>query len=204
MRRSLLLTLILSLALSACMPTFLQQAVNPTPVVDVLATATVLGATSDAQTLAVLPTATLVPSETPPPPPATSTKAPTAQPTSTLSADAAANLTGTAAPVLVAFSETPTLGVRYFGTIPPLVPSGRVIMINRSHAEAYVSFQCINQEGTLSILEYPVGRWMERKIPSGNCKYVAWVGGREFVGKISVDTGGQKKMVFFIDRIMIK
>jgi hypothetical protein len=101
-------------------------------------------------------------------------------------------------------SPTPTLGARFFGTRPPLVPSGRLILRNRSHAEAYVSFQCINKEKTLSILEYPVSKWMEVRIPSGKCDYVAWVGGRQFLGKFSLDTGGQKTIIFFIDRILIK
>lgn len=77
-------------------------------------------------------------------------------------------------------------------------------MINRSHAQAYVSFQCTNKEGTLSIMEFPVGRWSEVKITAGKCIYVAWVGGRQFEGSFTLDAGGAKRIVFFLDRVMIK
>jgi hypothetical protein len=205
----LLLAVSLSLALSACMPAFLQQTTNPTPVQNIEATAAAFGATMAAQTLAALPTASLVPSNTPVIVVVTSTSTATSAATATMTgteATAAAGVTGTPPTPSIStanLSGTPTLGVQYYGTIPPLVPSGRVIMVNRSHAQAYVSFQCINQEGTLSILEYPVSRWMEEKIPSGKCKYVAWVGGREFAGSFSLDTGGQRRIVFYIDRVRI-
>jgi hypothetical protein len=182
------------------MPAFLQQAVNPTPTVDAQGTALMLQVTANAQTQEALPSPTLVPTSTGFTGPATNTA--TLPPTWT--GTLAGTATPTASPVPPAASATPTLGVRFFGTRPPLVPSGRMIMMNRSHAEAYVSFQCINKEGTLSILEYPVGRWMEVRIPSGKCKYVAWVGGREFVGSFSLDTGGEKRIVFFKDRVTIK
>jgi hypothetical protein len=206
----LLLALSMSLALSACMPAFLQQTANPTPTVDIAATSAAFEATMIAQTFAALPSPTLFASSTPEVLPATDT--PTGFPTSTeilaASGTAAPSSPGSATSTPVVFTgsatETPTLGVMYFGTIPPLVPSGRIILVNRSHAQAYVSFQCINKEGTLSILEYPVGRWMEEKIPSGKCKYVAWVGGREFIGEFSLATGGQKLMTFYLDRVRIK
>ena len=210
MRRMLLLALSMSLALCACMPAFLQQTTNPTPTIDLAATSAAFDATTIAQTFAALPSPTLFASSTPLVLPVTDTA--TAIPTSadTLAASATivsatpSRATSTHIVFTGIATETPTLGVMYFGTIPPLVPSGRIILVNRSHAQAYVSFQCINKEGTLSILEYPVGRWMEEKIPSGKCKYVAWVGGREFVGEFSLATGGEKLMTFYLDRVRIK
>jgi len=139
----------------------------------------------------------------------TSTPTATVPPTATSLAagTTTAGVSGTLVATIVTVgpaTATPTLHAQFFGTLPPLVPSGRLILRNRSHAEAYVSFQCINRENTLSILEYPVAKWMEVKIPSGKCDYVAWVGGRQFLGKFSLDTGGQKMIIFYLDRILIK
>lgn len=202
MKRLLLLALSLSLALNACMPAFLQQALNPTPAVNAEATSAALNAPTLAQPTQPLPTASPVPSNTPVVVASTSTRVPTLTPGA--SNTPAGTATPSATPVPAVSSATPTLGVRFFGTLPPLVPSGTMVLINRSHAEAYVSFQCTNLEGTLSIAEYPVGRWMEVKISAGKCKYVAWVGGREFSGSFTLDRGGTKRMVFFLDRVMFK
>lgn len=194
MKRSLLLALSLSLALNACMPAFLPQVFNPTPTADAGATA------------AALPSATALPSSTLAVAASTETLPTTPAPTlvPTQSPTLVVTTTPSFTPMPVTPSASPTLGAMFFGTLPPLVPSGRMIMINRSHAEAYVSFQCINKEGTLSILEYPVGRWSEVRIPAGKCKYVAWVGGRQFNGSFSMDTGGEMRIIFFKERVTIK
>lgn len=202
MKRSLLLALILSLALNACMPAFLQQALNPTPTVNAAATSAALEAATSAQALQSQPTASPIPSSTPVVASPTNTTAPTSTRVNTLIPASTPTASFTPAPLTP--SLTPTLGVMFFGTLPPLVPSGRMTMINRSHAQAYVSFQCTNKEGTLSVMEYPVGRWSEVKIAAGKCLYVAWVGGRQFDGSFTLDPGGSKRIVFFKDRVTIK
>ena len=209
MKKSLLLVLGLALALSGCMPAFLQQTVNPTPAPNLEATGVAIGATMAAQTFEALQTSTPAPSNTPVVMQPTSTPTATVPPTATSLAagTTTAGVSGTLVATIVTAgpaTATSTLHAQFFGTLPPLVPSGRLILRNRSHAEAYVSFQCINRENTLSILEYPVAKWMEVKIPSGKCDYVAWVGGRQFLGKFSLDTGGQKMIIFYLDRILIK
>jgi len=207
MKKSLLLAFGLALILSACMPAFLQQAASPTPLPNLEATAAVLSETRAAQTVAAMPTPTLLPSSTPVISSPTSSVLPTARVAVTGTATTQVGISGTLGATIVAANTagaTSTLHAQFFGTLPPLVPSGRLILRNRSHAEAYVSFQCINQEKTLSILEYPVSKWMEVRISSGKCDYVAWVGGRQFLGKFSLDTGGQKMIIFFLDRILIK
>ena len=78
------------------------------------------------------------------------------------------------------------------------------MLSNRSHAQAYISLQCINKEGTLSIMEFPVSKYTEVKVPSGKCDYVAWVGGRQFTGKFTLDTGGQRTITLYKNRIKIK
>jgi hypothetical protein len=208
MKRILPLVLTLSFALAGCMPPFVLGASSPTPGVDVEASVAALIQTGAAQTRQAMPSSTPLPSSTPViaasstrTPVRTSTGLSTATSTMTQHAGTPGN-TSTLPPTPV--SQTATLGAQFFGTRPPLVPSGRLILQNRAHAQVYVSFQCINEEDSLTILEYPVTRWMELKFPSGKCNYVAWVGGREFLGNFALDRGGLKTIIFFIDRIKIK
>ena len=213
MKRIVPLMLTLSFALASCMPPFIQSSASPTPAVDVAASAAAMIQTLAAQTSQAAGTPTLAASATPPIA-ASSTPTPVPTSTATLPATETAsptNVTGTpgtpgSTPTLIAtpVSETATLHAQFFGTRPPLVPSGRMILQNRAHAEVYVSFQCINEEDSLTILEYPVTRWMELKFPSGKCNYVAWVGGRQFLGKFALERGGQRTIIFFRDQIKVK
>ena len=209
MKKLLLVALSLSLILSACMPAFLERTINPSPTVSVVATETAATQAPVAQ-----PTATLAPTSTAKPFP-TSTNSPLPPPTETSTlpptqtGTPATSTPFTPGPGTPTLTSTPvtftaTLGFQSFGTLPPLVPSGKLLLMNKSHAQAYISLQCINKEGTLSIMEFPVGKWTEVKVPSGKCDYVAWVGGREFVGKFSLDTGGQKTITLYKNRIKIK
>lgn len=210
MKKLLLIVLSLSLTLSACMPAFLEQTINPAPSISVETTTTALNTAAAAQSLEAQPTATRtatpVPTSTNSPlPPATETS--TLPPTQTGTPATSTPFTpgpGTPTLTFTPVTFTATLGFQSFGTLPPLVPSGKLLLMNKSHAQAYISLQCINKEGTLSIMEFPVGKWTEVKIPSGKCDYVAWVGGRQFAGKFSLDTGGQRTITLYNNRIKIK
>jgi hypothetical protein len=208
MKKLLPLVLGLSLILSACMPPFLEQTINPAPSATEASSAAIV-----TETQAPQPTATLVPASTatpaptstnsPPPPTETSTLPPT-EAGATATATAFTPGPGTPTLTFTSVTFTATLGFQSFGTLPPLVPSGKILLMNKSHAQAYISLQCINKEGTLSIMEFPVSKWTEVKVPSGKCDYVAWVGGRQFAGKFSLDTGGQRTITLYKNRIKIK
>lgn len=207
MRKLLLLVLGLSLILSACMPAFLEQTVNPAPSA-VAASPTAIPASS---TPVILPSATPLPTHTPQPTSTPLPPTPTASPTAIpLTATATGTVTtatpgpGTPSLTYTPVTYTATLGFQSYGTLPPLVPSGKIMLSNRSHAQAYISLQCINKEGTLSIMEFPVSKYTEVKVPSGKCDYVAWVGGRQFTGKFTLDTGGQRTITLYKNRIKIK
>lgn len=209
MKKLLPVLLSLSLFLSACMPTFLEQAINPAPSATVIVE--IPSAVAASPTQEILPTATLVPTNTATlPPTSTNTPLPPTQTvTSSPTGTPATNTPFTPGPGTPSLTFTPvtftaTLGFQSFGTLPPLVPSGKLLLMNKSHAQAYISLQCINKEGTLSIMEFPVGKWTEVKVPSGKCDYVAWVGGRQFDGKFSLDTGGQRTITLYKNRIKIK
>lgn len=207
MKKLLLPVLGLSLLLNACMPAFLEQTVKPAPSA-VAASPTAVPASS---TPVILPSATPLPTHTPQP---TSTPLPPTPTASLTPVPLTASVTGTVVtatlgPGTPSLTYTPvtytaTLGFQSFGTLPPLVPSGKIMLSNRSHAQAYISLQCINKEGTLSIMEFPVSKYTEVKVPSGKCDYVAWVGGRQFTGKFSLDTGGQRTITLYKNRIKIK
>lgn len=207
MKKLLLPVLGLSLLLNACMPAFLEQTVNPAPSA-VAASPTAIPASS---TPVILPSATPLPTHTPQPTstllPPTATASPTAVPltaTTTGTVTTATPGPGTPSLTYTPVTYTATLGFQSYGTLPPLVPSGKIMLSNRSHAQAYISLQCINKEGTLSIMEFPVSKYTEVKVPSGKCDYVAWVGGRQFTGKFTLDTGGQRTITLYKNRIKIK
>lgn len=207
MKKLLLPVLGLSLLLNACMPAFLEQTVNPAPSA-VAASPTAIPASS---TPVILPSATPLPTHTPQPTSTPLPPTPTASPTAIpLTATASSTVTtatpgpGTPSLTYTPVTYTATLGFQSFGTLPPLVPSGKIMLSNRSHAQAYISLQCINKEGTLSIMEFPVSKYTEVRVPSGKCDYVAWVGGRQFTGKFTLDTGGQRTITLYKNRIKIK
>lgn len=206
MKKLLPFVLGLSLILSACMPAFFTQASNPTPT-----TAPSLMAPVEAPASAtpeILPTATQAPTKTATAIP-TSTNSPlppTETASSTLTNTPASGTPGQGTPTLTftPVTFTATLGFQSFGTLPPLVPSGKLLLMNKSHAQAYISIQCVNKEGSVSIIEFPVGKWTETKAPAGKCDYVAWIGGRQFTGSFSLDTGGQRTITLYKNRIKIK
>ncbi len=212
MKKLLLVASSLSLILSACMPAFLEQTINPAPSPSMEATVPVTN-TAVVQALESQPTATLAPTDVATPRPTNTnsplppTETPSLTPTQTGTLATSTPITpgpGTPSLTSTPVTFTATLGFQSYGTLPPLVPSGKLLLMNKSHAQAYISLQCINKEGTLSIMEFPVSKWTEVKVPSGKCDYVAWVGGREFVGKFSLDTGGQRTITLYKNRIKIK
>lgn len=218
MKKLFLVVLSLSMALSACMPEFIRKALNPVPTKNVQATATILYLTRAAETISARPTSTQSPTSTPPPTstetatpiPATQTFTETATLFSTETTGTAytpTNITGTPAPATATATPggpTETPHARYYGTQPPAVPFGKLLMMNKSHVDAYISLQCTTKDKILSIEEYPVGKWMLVRIASGKCNYVAWVGGRQFTGSFTLPTGDQRTITIYKNRIKIK
>jgi hypothetical protein len=203
-RRISFVVLVLSLALSACLPVF-----SPISAGDSQATAIALAGTQAAHTLAALPTATVLPSQTPLPtltqtakpgatttPTETVTLAPDA--TGTSSATATSTLGGSVSETppsptatgtvsgTVTFTFTPTPGVLLYGTVPPDVPFGRIKLVNLTNEMVYISFHCTLANGLTSYLEYPVYAWLNVSIPAGPCHYVAWIKDRQVIGDIHV------------------
>jgi hypothetical protein len=209
------IVLILSVALSACVPGF-----APVSAGDSQATAMVLAGTIAAQTMAALPTPTVAPTNTPLPT-FTVTAAPSAtkEPTNTATSTSTANTTVTAtgsATGAVTISTVPntavgtitatltvTPGPLLWGTVPPAVPYGRVHLVNLTNRMAYISFHCTLENGLTSYLEYPVYGRLTVSIPTGYCHYVAWVKGQQLTGDVRIKKFEEYTFTFKRQKIII-
>lgn len=232
MKKKLAVALVLSILLNACLPAFAQPTAqtNPTPIseADLQLTAAVLLQ----QTLQALPSATSAPSETPVIVTATNTEvAETATETpnpalltltATLGTGTPENITGTpGAGVIIGtlpFTDTPSLTAnpfstatstidpqpQFYGTLPPNLPSGSIIMINKAKADAYISLRVVTKDDYVSILEYPVDGTVKANAPAGKYTYVAWVGGRQFTGSFTLLKEDDLTITLFKDKITIK
>ena len=217
MKRAAFYVLIMAFLLSACIPTLpTQQVEQPLPTVNIQATSEALAATQAAETLNSLPTPTLEPPTNTPEPTATPTETGTATATETATTDPNATVTDTSIPVLnvtgtATVTGTPptptpteTLHVRFYGTLPPAIPYGKVRLNNRSKAEAYISLQCITVDGYNTILEYPVAGRMRVSAPAGKYTYVAWIGGRQFQGWFGLGKNNEVEITLYKDKVTIK
>jgi hypothetical protein len=214
---------ILALLLSACLPIFTPTP-GPGPTVDVAGTSDALFKTAVAQTLTARPSptfvpatdtavisvasATLPPSDTPPP-------------TATLPVDltaTAATATGniptaTGGPVNVASTATLaagqvtaiwTLAIRKYGTLPPAVPFTYLTLVNKANAEAYISLQVNMPNGEYTVIEYPVKGTIKIQAPVGSYLYVTWVGGNKMVGNFRLHQDEEFSILLYKDKVVIK
>ncbi len=228
MNRLVPVALVVALTLSAC-----SLGLSPATGADAVATVNAYAATQAVLTIAAQPTQTFPPTNTAlPQPSATAKPSDTAQPTSTITvtvtaatgtpATATTTVTGTIAnptntvtgtppsPTNTVTGTPPTatatedLAPRVYGTQPPYIHYGRVHLVNKANRDVYVSFQCTTPEGYYSIVEYPVYGRITVSVPAGRCQWVAWVGGREFVGTVGVGRFEELTMTFKKNSVTIQ
>ena len=228
MKKPLFVILILSLALSACLPAFLQQkpvennSTGEAPQVNIQETAAAMAGTMAVQTIAALPTPTLVApskvvalsptptvSATVRPDISATTTMPTSSTTATVVTSTATTIppnTPTQTPTLNSGLATPTvtLHVRFYGTLPPNLPYGFVTLSNKSKAEAYISLQCTTTDGYTTIMEYPVKGTFDVKVPAGRYRYVTWVGGKEMTGIFNLSKRQELIITLYKDKVSIR
>ena len=213
MKRVLLLVAVV-LSLGACLP--FPNIGNPTPAVDIAATNQANLQTAVAQTLAAQPTLTSVPFTdtatlpvTSPTLPVTDTPLPTDTQMSNLTTTPETATSGpdslAATPNLAAGQPTATwtLAVRTYGTLPPQVPFGRITLVNKAKAEAYISLH-VDLNGSNTVIEYPVHGTRSIQAPLGFYRYVAWVGGREMVGEFRLKRDQDLTIVLYKDRVVVQ
>jgi hypothetical protein len=99
---------------------------------------------------------------------------------------------------------TETLHPRFFGTLPPAIPSGKILLINKAKADVYISMQCTTKDGSKSILEYPISSPMKVSAPAGKYSFVVWSGGRQLLGTFGLDTQEEITITVYKDRVTIK
>jgi len=210
MKRTAVLASAAVFLLSACIPTLPQlQPPSEAPVVDVQATEAAMVETHAAETLNALPTPTLEPATDTPEPTATDTESPTATEAATETLTPDPNITVTETGTLPTATQlianaTETLHPRFFGTQPPAIPYGKVGLVNKSKAEAYISLQCTTVDGYKTIIEYPVTGRFKVSAPAGKYTYVAWVGGREFLGAFHLGKGDEIEILIEKDKITVR
>lgn len=217
MKKTAILTIAMGLLLSSCLPAPTTDL--PAPTVDLNATAAILVQ----QTLQALPSITTAPSNTPVIAPETPTvsssatsTAQSATPTGTLPTQTLSSITATKSSTATTatawitlspngtVSATETLHPRFYGTLPPSVPYNSIELVNKSKAEAYISLQVTMADGSITILEYPVGGLFSVQAPVGKYKYVAWVGGNKLIGAFSLSKSNDIRITIYKDRIEIK
>lgn len=217
---------LLFLLLTACQPKAQSDNPAPQPNVDVQGTTNALSSTMVAETLAVLstpnqvispftaqgnitPTNTgivaIIPSATVPMDTATLPPTPTASFTVTPTRpNPMASFTPS--PIMPPGYATPTetLHPRFYGTQPPKVPYGQIALVNKANAEVYVSLQVTLEDGSQTVIEYPVKGAFVIDAPTGKYFYVAWVGGKKMTGEFRLARRGNIVMTFGKNAVTIK
>ena len=210
--------------LGACAPT--PASLFPTP--DTAGTVDSIAGTAQAQTLTAQPSSTITPIQDTATPQVTEASATSAPSTSTNTNTPEPNLTttpstATSGPVNVKATATfvpsatptavlaangsptltPTLTVLTYGTLPPAnTPYTQITLINAAKREAYISLQVVTAQG-YTIIEHPVKGAIKVKIPVGYYTYVAWVGGRQFIGNFNVLQGDEPTIRLYPDKIEV-
>ncbi|MBK8784041.1 MAG: hypothetical protein IPO22_20130 [Anaerolineales bacterium] len=234
MKKLLALVFVLGFSLSACIPAaFQSSADNPTPISEVAlqATAAILSqqtlqslptATTAPSNTPVVTTPTNTPTQATPTEtqnpilltltatlgtgtvtPGTEAAAGTVIPgASTTTGTTSANDTPSNTPNPLTPTTTPH--PQFYGTLPPNLPYGNIILTNQAEAEVYISLRCVTANGNVTILEYPVKKAIDVEAPVGKYTYVAWVGGREFTGAFSLSEEKMLKIDFFKNKITVK
>lgn len=138
----------------------------------------------------------------------------TATPTGTLETSTITNtavtpiVTNTGTPSTSTQSLTPspteTLYARFYGTLPPHIPFGKIKLVNKAKVEVYISLHCTTIDGFTTIIEYPVSGSFRISAPAGKYSYVAWVGGKKLLGTFRLGKNGEKDITIFKDKVTIK
>jgi len=229
MKRPLFVALILSLALSACSSILPQTQPNANngagevPQVNIQETAAAMAGTMAVQTIAALPTPTVVtPSRVVAVSP-TATGSATVNIMATTATFSATAITATGTPTITPINTatqtqtqtpipsnglvTPTVTspLTYYGTLPPDLPYGFVTLSNKSKVEANISLQCTTIDGYTTILEYSgIKGTFDIHAPAGKYEYVAWVGGKQIMGKFSLAKRQELLITLYKDKVVIR
>jgi len=208
MKKIILSVLVLAMGMVACSTSdFTSTGVPATPTLGAQQVNNAPTQTNQATSTVVPVTDTVAPTEAPPEATATNMATSTLEPDLTATPATSTNVptnSVSATPVVSQSGEptlTPTLGILTYGTLPPAVPFSKVILINKSKAQAYISLQNYPADGNVAILEYPVGKRVQVKAPLGYYVYVVWVGGRKITGSFTLHSGEDITITIYKDKV---
>ncbi|MBN1450783.1 MAG: LysM peptidoglycan-binding domain-containing protein [Anaerolineales bacterium] len=100
-------------------------------------------------------------------------------------------------------STEPSADLSY-GTVPAKASFRTIKLVNYANADVYVSLQGITATDKVNVTyEYSVDGSRTVSVPVGQYHYVAWVGGKEFVGDFKLREGVTLSMKFYPDRVNV-
>ncbi len=220
MKKTILVAAILFLALSACVPDFLNTGAQDAPVaeVDVAATVDAAASTHAVQTFEALATPTLEPVMEEAPATVTKTSAPTETATATstetpdgtpgtetpegtqpaedaiVTPDETVIPTETSAPAATATSVYPSPTSPISINLPPIdeVPRHKIRVTNNTKGNVYISLHGSTEGGYKPIIEYDIPRWSKVKItvPEGYYTVIVYVGADPMTGYVGIYKAG--------------
>lgn len=105
----------------------------------------------------------------------------------------------------VGSSSTESSGDLSYGTVPAKASYRTIKLINYANADVYVSLQGVTATDKVNVtFEYSVNGSRTVSVPVGQYHYVAWVGGKEFVGDFKLREGVTLSMKFYPDRVNVQ
>jgi LysM repeat protein len=92
-----------------------------------------------------------------------------------------------------------------YGTVPAKAAFRTIKLVNYSNSDVYVSFQGTTTTDKVNVIyEYSATSSKTVSIPVGQYHYVAWVGGKQFVGDFKLREGVTLSMKFYPDRVTVR
>lgn len=92
-----------------------------------------------------------------------------------------------------------------YGTVPVKASFRTIHLINYANADVYVSLQGTTSTDKVNVIyEYSATSSKTVSVPVGQYHYVAWVGGKQFVGDFNLREGVTLSMKFYPDRVTVR
>jgi LysM repeat protein len=92
-----------------------------------------------------------------------------------------------------------------YGTVPAKASTRTINLINYANADVYVSLQGTTTTDKVNVIyEYSVNESRTVSVPVGQYHYVAWVGGKKFVGDFKLREGVTLSMKFYSDHVNVQ
>jgi LysM repeat protein len=106
---------------------------------------------------------------------------------------------------IVGSTSTESTADLSYGTVPAKAAYRTIKLINYANADVYISLQGTTDTDKVNVIyEYSVDGSRTVSVPVGQYHYVAWVGGKQFVGDFKLREGVTLSMKFYPDRVNVQ